>query len=911
MDDPIRPSRDALLESQDLSERVELARQLGNQPADPQLAEKRLLRAFAKEIPEELRKEVELSLLKLRDGVEEDLGNKVLDAEVHWGIYQDALKLNPSEDVLWTMMKQAASWSDSNTATRLANQILIQSPGSWLCGKALGVLAEHDEIDPDWYLEYFSTYCAREFDDIDDAHLVPLLDSIDALGDRLGWDARRRRDEAMSRIRPALKKIEAYSGPKEVLDWLTRCGPAEGLLELYNEFLDEPEIASDVLPYLGKLGEEARPTLIKVLEGRVDHQDNRITREAVEPALQAGLSVAEILRALALNPDSREVGEALHHLTRLNEARVAAELKNLGQAERSFLRDCLALHLSDYVLRDLSHFARHYYGRHEWEYLFRGFQDVYDLRRFISRLESVWGRSGARLMLKEAGGTAHQLSLIRKLFGPGDEMNFGLLTGVTLTEPLSFEYDDTLRFEYLMEYGLTANERPLRPLISDLSREERHERLVESPERLVALERERDRTLDKLAYLRSELEAAQRAEAEREERLDELNENEWRETGRREIEILRAELRESPRLSLLEEQIRELERRLSGGYFDPLHDASNNLTRALSETGVTFERWEPEGLLGEFRPPNRTATIYTGMIRLLAASPVMKRLGSADKVEGALRRIAEIHEAMHGQIILAHTCDGQTWQPYEQSPYCLHEALATAYTRRFVESLGDNRLLLSVLDALESLLPAEYQGSSFLGSLSGEGLRAFLLDARRSKTAGSIAQAANEVLSIVRSEAGLLAVMLEEEAYERLRSIIAEVSEELQRAGDAAELVQACRTFFRRIEDEAAEAIPLVETLGELEWPGEVRMAYWQVLESCHAGEVGGDSLRLRVEWIGRAPGLSTIAGYEDLQNSASLGLPNFEAAAEAAGLSPDDPAFRLLKERMVKRKLSKGKRKT
>lgn len=877
MDDPIHPSRDTLLESGELSKRVELARRLGDQPTDPQLAEKRLLRAFVHEIPVELREEAELSLLKLRDGVEENFGIQALDAEVHWSIYQDALKLNPSESVLVKMLEQADSWLESSTATRLAYHILSQAPDSWLCGQAIGVLSKHKQLDPAWYLEYFSTYCVKEFDDIDDELLTPLLESIDALGDRFGWDALRRRDEAMNRIRPALKKIETYSGPEEVLDWLTQCGPPEGMVEVLNEFLSVAELAEMVPPYLADLGEAARPTLMEILEGRIANP-SRATQSTIEPALQVGISVAEILHALGRNTDRQAVGRAVEHLARLDEARTSAELGILTPTERSYLRDCLAEHLSEYLLRDLSYIAKRY-GGYELEYLFRGFHDVYELRRLISRLQPVWGRRDVRLLLERIGHGSHEVSLIKKLFDSRGEMDFGLLTGMTLAEPLSFEYDDTLRFQYLLEYGRTANERPLRPLIANLTE-------GESPETLVGLEQLRDDTLDKLASLRSELEALERAEAERGERKEERRE---RGGGGRSF-------------SPLEGEIRELEQYLNGSRFDPLRSASNKLIPALAERGVTFERWEPEGLLGEFRPPNRTATIYTGMIRLIAASPAMKTLGSEDEIESALRRIAEIHEAMHGQIILAHTCDGQSWQPYEESPYCLHEALASVYTRRFAESLDDNRLLLSVLGALESLLPAEYQEMALLNSLSGEDLRAFLLQARNSQTAQSVVETTNEVLLIARSEAGLLAAILDETAYDRLRKIVAEVSEEIRSAADAPSLVQACGALFRRITDEASEAIPLIEILGALDWPSEVQMAYWQILESCRGGTVGDASLRLRIEWIGETPGLSAVAGYEDIANSASLGLPNFEAAVEEAGLSPEDPSLRLLKERILTR---------
>ncbi len=55
----------------------------------------------------------------------------------------------------------------------------------------------------------------------------------------------------------------------------------------------------------------------------------------------------------------------------------------------------------------------------------------------------------------------NRLRPLLALFGPSGNVNCDALTGLTLPEPLSFEYDDTLRFRYLAEYGLTTDGEPL------------------------------------------------------------------------------------------------------------------------------------------------------------------------------------------------------------------------------------------------------------------------------------------------------------------------------------------------------------------------------------------------------------------------------------------------------------------
>lgn len=895
MSNPPLPADDVLLNAPyygfGLQECIETARDLGEQPADRYLAEARLLRAFARSIPESLRAQIEISLLRLRGGLEEDLGNRVIDGEIQANIYKDVLNFAPMDGALAEILKQAHSWRESETAIQFARYILRRAPSEHLCASAVNVLYDRQELDPSWYLNYFSTYCVEHHHGNDEPHLTPLLRCIDTIGEQEGWDALRRREEVMNRVRPVLKKKSWAQGLRVVMDWLVETGPQAGLLELFHEFFANPRIAYLVPPYIAILKEEARDTLTAILEGRLagHHKDDyyRLPAEAVEPSLEAGLAPAEILNALARNPNSYAVGNALLHIAELNGATgLQVSRRDLPARAWSYLEECVVRHACLTLFGRLeSVLQRH--SEHPGE-VSRLLRQIYDLRLFESnsrffldrfpQLNLLW----SKFNLRPSGS-----GIFRELFKTSRELDFNSLTGLILPKPIKIEYDDTLRFQYLLEYGRTETNASLRALMADLTGRAELERLIK-------LEQERDEWVDVLSNLYSELETQPRREEEEERyrRRDEAG-------G---LRPQSEEWRDEPEMSPVERRIIQAERYLNGDHFAELREASASLIPALVERGVTFVRWEPEGLLGEFRPPSRTATIYTGMIRVLAGSPLMRSLGGHTEVEESLRTIAEIHEAMHGHVILATTCDGHSWEKFADSSYCLHEAIVNAYTHLAVERMDDNSLLAALLKQLESLLPPEYKGAAFLKNLSPEDLRRFLLAARDDTPASTMAETVAGILSAIRSEAGLLAALMGEADYRSFQDAVSSAAAEILNSTSESEFIEACCELFRRVEAEASWAVPLLENHAGVSWPDELTEAYWLITAACPLGPVGRSSLRLRIDWIGDTPGLSALAGYSDITNSASLGLPNFEEAAEAAGLSPDDPSLRLLKERILPR---------
>lgn len=881
MNYPPLPDDDPLLSGDyygpGLQKRVELARQLGEQAADRELAEARLLRAFAQSLPDELRKQVELSLLKLRGGLEGGLGPRVVDGAIHVSIYADALDFAPSDSALGELLRRADAWREFDTAVRLARHVLSGASGPYLCGIAINVLHHREQLDPDWYLDYYRRHCAKGHGG-DEQHLTPLLACVEALASRHGWDAPRRRDELIGLIRPSLRNLSWNSGMKAVLYWLAGNGLEEGLLEAYSEFLHNSETAPLVPPYIARLSSHgaARNALTRILEGHFRNFGDGYsyaTPSAVEPGLDAGLAPIEILKALARNTDRAAVGEAILRMARADRARsLGVSRGDLSAAELSYLEECLAGYVQERML-----------GEFFWELERRGhptrdYRHVYELRALLLNPPFIPERAPASAsLIAEWGSRLPGSSMLKEMFGPARNADFGALTGLSQPEPVRFEYDDTLRFGYLLEYGRTPNNESLRPLVADLTG-------GAEPDRLIELERERDRLRDELAFLHAKLEA-ERGERERDEREYEFQERGWRETKPLPSEGI----------------VRELQQSLNGERFTQLRRASERLTPRLAEMGVTFERWEPEGLLGEFRPEDRAATIYTGMIRVLAGSPEMRKLGGLDEVEAALRAVAEMHEAAHAHLILARSCDRKQWDGFEDSPYSLHEALATALTRRAVEAAQDASSLPSVLNVLESMLPPEYKAASHLHALSGEDLRRFMLSARDASGLAPVAETVSGILDAVRDDAGLIAAVSGEDEYGRFYDVAAAASKEILDSEDAAELAEACFRFFAAVEAETPDLIPLLESLAGVKWPDPLAEVYWRAAGACPV-TVGQTGLRLRVEWIGKTPGASALAGYEDVKNSASLGLPDFDNAVRDAGLSPDDPSLRLLRERIVSR---------
>lgn len=892
MNEPNRDSWHLLLNSTDLAEREELARRLGDQPPDPADAERTLLRAFVHGLPDELFTEVERSLLRLRGGLSEMDGGWEAEPEVHVSIYQDALGLHPSEYTLEQMLRQAQRWQPPTLAVWLARRVLEGAHVARLCGQAVGILGKNNELDPDWFLDYLDRQQLAGSVGNDENLLYALLYSLGSVADGRGWDDRRKREELMKYIRPAIRNANwgLFMGGRELMDWLARLGPPDETANLLREFLPNWSIGQHVPPYLSGLGEHGRPVLVEILEGGVNGGEG-LASASVQPGLEAGLTVADILHALARNDKRQAVAYAMNRL--LNFAagpELRDALRQLPHAARSYLRDCLMELLESEALSEFENVLRSNFGGFDYSStgagLLRALQRAPDLRSRMKHLQRVFGDSRLNLLpshdrqewLRQSDVMTRLLPLATEMLAPLPDLNFGPLTGLALAEPLTFEYDGNLRFRYLVELGRVKGDFPVRYFIEDATGGKFN------AETLVNLERGRDDLRDRVSLMRGELETWRRR-------------TEW--TADKEVPGFVREL---------EDEIVEMERSVDGERFEGLRRASEELVPKIAEAGVTFERWEPEGLLGEYRPTDHTVTIYTGMIRILAASPAMQGAGSFDEVERALIDLAEIHEAAHGHLISATTCDRESWQGYADTPYSLHEALVTAYTRRFAESLQPGGgVMTRVLDALEPLLPAEYRAARPLARLSGEDLRGLVIAARNSPPPETLAETTRDLLRVVNSKAGVLASLLGAEAYGKLARGVGDLSQELESAETPESLADACVKLFALFEDELPGAIPLVETLGGFDWPDARTLALRHLAALCKGPTVGTTSLRLRIDVIiADGPGPSAVAGYEDTKNAASMGLPDYEEALEDAGVAPDDPYFELLRER---RKASESRR--
>jgi hypothetical protein len=752
------------------------------------------------------------------------------------------------------------------------------------------------EVAPDVVLRSVRDILERKpFDYINTDFLHVLLECLDAVGRTSGWGTERVAEEGLNLLRPLMGRFWSFDAGT-VMDWLLERLPRDRHLEVLGEFLDrlDPEARTEVPPRLARLGEAAKPVLIDLL---ATCEIWLLLYGAAEACLQLRMTFGEILGRLARNPHAASVASALDRLlddvgtgypeftqawgslppadqARLEESlgerlidewasmwrRLPYEFERTTQGLRAPIS--IAWYLSD-AIRTTKKLSRTH----------RGFgKPLFDFkthRRLRNRLRAAVER------FPETGWDALHFHWLDER-----EPGFGPLTGSTLVQPLRFEYLDVLRFQYLFEFGRTEREKPLDSLIAEFADMTR--------ERLLAFERDQDALRDQLARLRGELEA----------RLEELA----RVRGMEEDSYRGREYEEPAEVQRLRGEIRGVEGAIRGERFDALRQASAQVIPKLVEEGVRFARWEPEGILGEFQPLDRTATIYTAMVRLAAGSPSLRRLGSGDQLEQALRRLAEIHEAAHGHLILAEGCDRSNWQGYDRAPYRLHEALATAYTRRYVQRFGDDPMLLRVLDALEAQLPAEYRGAGRLANVSGESLRRFFLAAAVSPPEPSLLALTGRIFVALQSAAGPLALRLGPEDFARLRQVVSAWVAQMRAAADPAELVDTCVQLFHVLAAGFAEVLPLLAAVGDFDWPGEDDLAFASLVELCQGPPVGRGCLRLRLDWIKRDAGLAALAGLQDLHNMASLGLPDYQEAVKRAGVDPHGPLYALLMPRSAAR---------
>jgi hypothetical protein len=229
---------------------------------------------------------------------------------------------------------------------------------------------------------------------------------------------------------------------------------------------------------------------------------------------------------------------------------------------------------------------------------------------------------------------------------------------------------------------------------------------------------------------------------------------------------------------------------------------------------------------------------------------------------------------MHAYLVLGECCDGRPWDGYQAAPHLLHEALATAYTDRFLQASGD-RFTLDVWQGLASLLPREYQAHRELPT-GGEALRAFVMEVRRGRPVSGLSEFTIQFLQGLVPNATALARMLGPEAYLDLWITL----EHHQQEGTGTRWEHAGVRWvrlFRRLASRHRAAVAILSRTMGLQWPTRSELRRWQLAALFDGLPVGGGSLRLKVEWIDDTPGLSAVVGAGDLANEPALGLPSYD----------------------------------
>lgn len=448
--------------------------------------------------------------------------------------------------------------------------------------------------------------------------------------------------------------------------------------------------------------------------------------------------------------------------------------------------------------------------------------------------------------------------------------DYAPLLGMRLSSPIRMRYSSILRYEYLLRYGRTRQGTSVESLIGELGYD---------PQDLLRIQQYWDSLHDRLA---------KQLEPDSKKTLSSYAALVQYEPATTARELLNR--RPRPEDRELAREISEAEQ-----LFGSLRDASMNIAKALREQSIEWERLEPEGLLGEYQPLDRTATIYTGMIEILAGHPSLRHRASAEAVQGALIRIAKLHEQAHGWIIHAEDCDGASWASYAEAPYRLHEALVTAYMRRMLATQDDKVFLVLIYSILEVMLPAEYRAGSVLLGSSAEEMRAVLREARAPKLPSL--SLASLLIKAISEAAGQLAASMGKERFQGLRARVVKLA--ALRSGLEEQLKQSV-LLFRSIKERYADAIPLLAWAMGRPWPGEAELDRWRFfMLSCRGPAIGaGRALRLHLDWIDDHPGESALVGQGDGANTASLELPEYQDALQRLGYAADDPRLLILQAR-------------
>jgi hypothetical protein len=125
-------------------------------------------------------------------------------------------------------------------------------------------------------------------------------------------------------------------------------------------------------------------------------------------------------------------------------------------------------------------------------------------------------------------------------------------------------------------------------------------------------------------------------------------------------------------------------------------------------------------ILGVYHPDIKQVILFPRMIAVYAASLGLPMI--------SLEKVVEIHEIAHAISHLAIDLDGNAWDRFGQSTNEIREAIAQVLTRRMVRGSAD---LERAFLALEEHQPAVYRAWRKLDELSNEGLREYVLRARK------------------------------------------------------------------------------------------------------------------------------------------------------------------------------------
>jgi hypothetical protein len=718
------------------------------------------------------------------------------------------------------------------------------------------------------------------------AKTLGCLDQWAALPD---WNAQAR-DQFVDLLAPTIPRLN-YLSPSAIVERLVAVGPQEGLGDSVSRILKTPDSAGRRNVIRNEVAKMEAGEAWVVLAGVLAHDpDDDNVYQACHTALQMGRSRADVLQALARNPASNAIEGSVYEL--VNRPGDSHELLlawvGLPKKQQRRIRQSLAEGTRLTLQREL----RYLFRDRAWpsvQFLttFKGLADFLlvadDLDTRITRsfIQGESTRKAATRMWAEALPRRREdLPYLRALLAPISKepltRSFARVTGRCQLRTMGFEYTDVLRFDYLAKYAKDYDGRPL-------TRRGTFEGL--ELDGLIEQQLKWDDARDHAAQLRNELrQALQRLER------------------RREGDATKRDDRE---LTGLLEELKEAELTLeSSERFQLLKEASCTLINRFHESGVTWERFEPEGILGEYQHADGTATVYTGMIRITAAAPPMRSVGSRDEAFAAILAVAEIHEAAHGHLIDSADCDGGSWAGFKEAPFTLHEALATTLTRRIVEQQEDERVT-AALNVLEDLLPPEYQIGRTLHGLRAERLRTFLLDVTQpSNQLRSVVEEAERLSAAARASAPLLAARFGEPDYDDLRELLSASQGKLLVADSDVREAEIAVGVFHTITAKWSGQIPLLAALTGVPWPSADDLVLWQLTAACRGPIVGSQALRLRLDWLQRGPGRhSALAGHDDLPNRPAMGLPDYHEAVRMLGYDADDPRYSLLAPRVPKKK--------